>query len=223
MSRPWVGDVALAVVVLVAELGQPSVDLTEFVLTGDLTSPAVARNVRFLLIGVGAAGLMLLRRRHPVVVAGLVGVLYVVGAQAPAYDAPVSAMVIALYTVGRHTSGRIALAATAPALAAGWLLHEIALDGPPPAVVSFALMPAMPVAAGYVVRLRGELSERREQRVAEDAVREERRRIARELHDVIAHHVSVVGCTWASPGGRSGTRNRSARCAGATARPRASR
>ncbi|MEV0169206.1 histidine kinase [Nonomuraea fuscirosea] len=50
----------------------------------------------------------------------------------------------------------------------------------------------MPIAAGYIVRPRAKLPRGREQQVAEQAVQEERRRIAYALHDVIAHHVSVV-------------------------------
>ncbi|MEO3876541.1 histidine kinase, partial [Nonomuraea sp. B12E4] len=58
--------------------------------------------------------------------------------------------------------------------------------------LTIALSPALPVAVGNVVRLREEMAQRNAQEAAKHAVRAERRRIARELHDVIAHHVSVV-------------------------------
>jgi signal transduction histidine kinase len=47
----------------------------------------------------------------------------------------------------------------------------------------------------YVAALedRARTAEGRQQAVADQAVAEERRRIARELHDVVAHHVSVMG------------------------------
>ncbi|MGP3937046.1 sensor histidine kinase [Nonomuraea sp. KM88] len=178
-SRPWTGDAAIAAVVLAAEL---------------LGSPAAGLDGRVVLIAVAAAGLMPARRRHPIVVAALVAVLYLVGIQPPTYDAPVSAMLIALFAVGRHTSAPTSIVTAVLAVAGG-----VVVLGPAPATAPFlmfltvTLAPAYPVAVGYAERLRAELSQRREQQVAESAVREERRRIARELHDVIAHHVSVVG------------------------------
>nr|WP_127934072.1 histidine kinase [Nonomuraea polychroma] len=174
-------DAATAALVLAAELGG---------------FPQAGLDVRVVLIAVGAAGLMVVRRRYPIVVAGLVGVLYVVGAQPSSYDAPVSAMLIALYTVGRYTPAPASIAMATLAVVGGWVVHNLsgALAGSSPVMIlPLALTPAFPVAAGHIVRLQAELSHRREQQIAEHAVRAERRRIARELHDVIAHHVSVVG------------------------------
>ncbi|WP_052422828.1 sensor histidine kinase [Nonomuraea candida] len=149
--------------------------------------------VKVVLLALAGAALMPLRRRHPVVVAVLVTLLYAAGTRPPEYDAPVSAMLIALYSVGRHAPGRVSLVVGALSVPAGVLLAGLSLTGPMPAVLAVVLTPALPVAAGHIVRLRVELAHRREQLAAEIAVREERRRIARELHDVIAHHVSVIG------------------------------
>ncbi|MEU7000056.1 histidine kinase [Nonomuraea sp. NPDC046570] len=174
--RPWVGDVALALVVLVAETASANQGLSTMI----------------VLIALGGAGLVLLRRRHPVVVAVLVGVLYGVTALLPPYDAPVSAMLLALYSVGRYSSARASIVIAALAVVAGWWLLRLSWESPSSMHVAITLTPALPVAAGHITRLRKELSQRREQQAAEHAVREERRRIARELHDVIAHHISVV-------------------------------
>ncbi|MBB6546971.1 sensor histidine kinase [Nonomuraea rubra] len=176
MTRAWAGDAGLAVVVLVAELGP----FIQWPGTGPV------------LTTVAAAGLMLLRRRHPVVVAVLVGALYVIAYQMPVPDAPVSAMLIALYSVGRHTAVLPSTAVATAAVVVGALVHRLSWEYDVSMTLGLSLPPALPVAAGHVVRLRKELGQRREQQAAENAVRAERRRLARELHDVIAHHVSVV-------------------------------
>ncbi|MFI0420804.1 sensor histidine kinase [Spongiactinospora sp. 9N601] len=169
-------DAAIAVAVLAAEFPYRNADLA------------------LVALASAVAGAVAARRRHPIAVATLVGVLYVLGARPPWHDAPVSAMIIALYAVGRHTPAWASTASAAVAMAGHWVLYDLPWTPAPLGMtVALALTPAAPVAAGYIMRLRGELAQRREQRIAEDAVRAERRRLARELHDLIAHHVSVVG------------------------------
>ncbi|MBB6555586.1 sensor histidine kinase [Nonomuraea rubra] len=173
----WASDAGAAAVVLAAELGLASYGL----------------GARVVLLAVAGAGLMLLRRRYPASVAVMAGVLYLIGTQPPEYDAPVSSALIALYSVGRHASGRLAIGIGALAVMVGAVRSGAGWEGASLAsVLTVGLSPAAPVAAGHIVRLRAELLHRRQQQAAELAVREERRRIARELHDVIAHHVSVM-------------------------------
>ncbi|AQZ66762.1 hypothetical protein BKM31_39730 [[Actinomadura] parvosata subsp. kistnae] len=173
----WAGDAGAAALVLAAELGVTNYGLT----------------TKTVLLAVAGASLMPLRRHYPVPIAVLAGALYLAGARPPEYDAPVSAMMIALYAVGRHASGRTAVAVGALAVLVGAVSSRMSWEGVSPAAfLTVGLTPAAPVAAGHIVRLRAELLHRRQQQAAELAVREERRRIARELHDVIAHHVSVI-------------------------------
>jgi signal transduction histidine kinase len=65
-----------------------------------------------------------------------------------------------------------------------------------PETKAFALLCAVPLLLGYTVRLRRtakrDLAEQEARHEAETAVLQERQRIARELHDVVAHHMSVI-------------------------------
>ncbi|WP_460340699.1 sensor histidine kinase [Actinoallomurus acanthiterrae] len=65
-----------------------------------------------------------------------------------------------------------------------------------PGTGAFSLLCAVPILLGYIVRLRRttrrELAEQEARHEAETAVLQERQRIARELHDVVAHHMSVI-------------------------------
>ena len=111
---------------------------------------------------------------------------------------------VALFTVGelrdRRTSG---LAALAAALSVGVL---ITYRAPIPAALSGLVQTELAILATWVLgtwardrRLRLETAEERAARLERDreerdrrAVAEERERIARELHDVVTHHVSVI-------------------------------
>lgn len=145
---------------------------------------------------------LLLRRRWPVLV--LVATLPV------AFSGYLLlAPMAALYQVARQVGGPRVLACCALLVfAAGlgpWLpteeepfSYEDALFG----VLSAAMLTAGPVAIGRLVRTRVELSERiaelartqerERQLLAERAVAEERARLAREMHDMVSHQVSMI-------------------------------
>jgi signal transduction histidine kinase len=106
------------------------------------------------------------------------------------------AYAVAIYSCGRHTQGRWAVAAGVIVLAA---IPLAAIEPGQPFSLSDAgfivIFSLGPFAAGRLVRVRnarerGLVAERDTR--ARAAVAEERGRIARELHDVVAHAISVM-------------------------------
>jgi signal transduction histidine kinase len=174
-------------------------------------SPHVIGPRPLLALSYLAASLALVaRRRHPV------GVLLVVmGAElvpAVAYGtsqgfAQVLPFTVAIYTVGAHCTRRVSVRCMAGLLAV--VVLEQALDptnhdatDPLGAMPFLLLLVLLPWVTGMYLRTRrlyvAELRERaaraeaeREQR-AREAVADEQRRIARELHDAVAHAMSVM-------------------------------
>jgi signal transduction histidine kinase len=104
-------------------------------------------------------------------------------------------LLLAVYSAAAHTSGRRSL--LAGALTFVIYVADMAADPEgiyPEGVLFYALLLGAPWVTGRAVRRR-RLSERRlelEQAKAEAAIAEERARIARELHDVVAHSISVI-------------------------------
>lgn len=109
---------------------------------------------------------------------------------------------LALYTVASRRPTRVAAAATVM-IGAVWLYAGFRSGQPMAACVAQALVfPAVGCRLGVAARISAERAEqlaciaaelRREQHDrARRAVAEEQRRIARELHDVVAHHMSVI-------------------------------
>ena len=148
-----------------------------------------------LLLGTAVA----VRVRFPLILLSLLLALSLLGIALPKRLGDVAAiglfLVLAIYTAAAHTGGRRALAAGGLTIA---LAVGAAIGDPEElnvaAVVFFSLVAGGPWVAGRVVRRR-RLSEarlEREKLAAEAAIAEERTRIARELHDVVAHAISVI-------------------------------
>ncbi|MGW1062190.1 sensor histidine kinase [Micromonospora rubida] len=116
--------------------------------------------------------------------------------------------VVLTYTMAAHRPVRAAAAATVvlwlpvgainvltPADNAGVGPAYLVLNNLLTAVVAYAVGRAVHArhTSTEALRERARSAEQNQRSLAEQAVADERRRIARELHDVVAHHVSVMG------------------------------
>jgi signal transduction histidine kinase len=134
------------------------------------------------------------RVRHPALTPVIGTLPWVIPTDGYVFTGFVAAFVL-FYSLGAHVPSLrrvVAITAWAAALSVlgSWLNHEVA--GEYMGAVTAVVLPAV---AGRVVRsqrtLTAELAHERE-RTAQLAVAEERARIARELHDVVAHGLSVI-------------------------------
>jgi signal transduction histidine kinase len=149
------------------------------------TLPPAALGPSSAAIAVSAVSVIALAAFHTLTVAGALTQLLV------------------LYRLGQHSSARPRTWILAPSLAVAFLV--LALTGPRPidsesaflAVLLAGLSPAA-AWAGIADRARREASEHAAARqviadtLLEHTARGERARIARELHDVVAHHISMI-------------------------------
>jgi signal transduction histidine kinase len=149
-----------------------------------------------------AALILVFRRTHPVVVAPLAALaVSAIAYTGPNMDdpaAPIMCYIVAIYALGRYARGH-----AGGITGLGLLLLLIFVDfyviNPEDHDVTdvmFVLSLAVPpYIFGRVSRRLGEqaeLLERQSEQLRDQAVRDERDRIARELHDVIAHSVSAM-------------------------------
>lgn len=198
---PGVADAALAAVVFVATVIAVTVSELD---DGEGVSATTigARPVgSFVLLAI-AAGALWWRRAHSVVVTFVVLTVMALWAVAGYGDGNDLPLMVATYGVGRYSADhRLSIATLAAAVVvsvAGTLVDASQRVDLLPAV----LLTALPWYVGRRIRLRGDyvalLRERADRLEAEQqtrarqAVAEERSRIARELHDVVAHQVSMI-------------------------------
>ena len=152
-----------------------------------------------LLAGVLLAASLAWRQRAPLVVLGLAIVTSVVSLVEPLDGAitVVIAMMVATYTVGAHTRGQTAIAGAVglAILLAVNLGREIHPDLEVGDIAVPFLLLGGPWLAGLAIRSRREREVALEAARVEEAgaaVADERARIARELHDAVAHSIGVV-------------------------------
>ena len=161
-----------------------------------------------LLMEAVACALLVARRRWPLVVAPLsIAVLIAMSRVGPAVDdlaGPVLVMVLASFTLGRWVRDLRGLAGLVPAYLLTLLGAERAEMRAPDItdVVFIAALLFPPYVFGRVLRTlsarnvrlaeQAELLARLQDTVRSDAIAAERTRIARELHDVLAHSISAM-------------------------------
>ncbi|MFI9234792.1 sensor histidine kinase [Streptomyces sp. NPDC053079] len=200
LAHPFAADTLLAVLVL------------GLVLTGSYVGPHDDRRppgLGFLLLSVAACACLVARRSRPRAVLGLTCALTVAGTVTVTDGGPprtqiATSVAVALYTVASRTERPTAWRIVAVTVAV--LTAAVMLFGPPPwyAQENLGLFAwtGMAGAAGDAVRSRRAFvaaieeravrAERSREEEARRRVAEERLRIARELHDVVAHHIALV-------------------------------
>ena len=161
-----------------------------------------------LLVELAACALLVLRRRWPLVVAPIAVLLLLalsrVGPKVDELASPVLLMVLASFTLGRWVPDLRGLVALVPA----YVLTVVGverMDSRAPDITDVVFIAALlvpPYAFGRVMRTLAERSDRLAEQaellarlqstVREDAIAAERARIARELHDVLAHSISAM-------------------------------
>ena len=148
---------------------------------------------------------VMFRRRWPIVTLGVVFIAQALAEMLDIVGSTWLAVLVATYSVGAHTDGRrrqVGVAVLAVVfvvlLIAGVIDDEVTLVD---AIATTGILTAALVLGDNVRRRRlhletladrAERAERERDLLARERVAEERNRIARELHDIVAHSVSVM-------------------------------
>ncbi|MGI9649537.1 MAG: histidine kinase dimerization/phosphoacceptor domain-containing protein, partial [Acidimicrobiia bacterium] len=155
----------------------------------------------FVMLAIGSIAL-LWRRKRSLAVLGVALVMTVAWTAAGYPGNPVFHILASLYSVGRYVpEWEISLAALAAALAVVGF-GQVVDDDPASEVATALVVTVLPWYVGRRLRIRGENAAAARERAehlewkrateAERAIAEARAGIARELHDVVAHNVSVM-------------------------------
>jgi signal transduction histidine kinase len=160
------------------------------------TTPQRSFGLLATLLVLGHCLPLLVRTRAPALCLALVSAAFF-AYQCLGYrpTAATIALYVALYSAGMHQVRH--RRATAVAWTAGYTLLTACLivlgaPDPPIAGVEFFALPAGCWLVGTLARTRLHEQERRQRDSMEAAMREEREHIARELHDVVTHHVTAM-------------------------------
>ncbi|WP_433544636.1 sensor histidine kinase (plasmid) [Streptomyces sp. CA-294286] len=138
---------------------------------------------------------LVLRRRWPLACLALVTVGFAVDQLNGYHLLAGTALFLALMSAGSHLERyrRVTLLALSAAyVPLAVMLHRRGPGEPPGEFVTFYLVLALAWGVGAWLRSARTAEAERRSRVAEDARDAERARIARELHDVVTHHVTAM-------------------------------
>lgn len=190
VAGSWRGDTILALAIAV------------FLLSFDVATGSLGgvRDLLFAACAAGVCGCLAMRRAHPRWAAAAAAVLIgVAGVAGPSAGEPFSVLFVPVFALAYSLGADDRLAGSV-------LVLLLLIAGLQLAVGQFnpfvAMVTAGPWAAGLVARSRRQLTEQLTARgreleaerelFAAESVRYERARIARELHDIVAHCVSVM-------------------------------
>jgi signal transduction histidine kinase len=187
-AAPWVADLALLLLAAGPVLG------TTFARAPHGQEP------RDVVLGLVALGSILLRRRQPL---AALGVTAVVGALLPEIGSAVIPALVILYTIASRRPWPFPAAPAAAVVAAdivgylasshpGHVADAIGVAVECAAAVALGLYVGARRTSGAALRDRADLADRERKLLAERAVAGERLRIAQDLHDVVAHNVSLM-------------------------------
>jgi len=187
-AAPWVADLALLLLAAGPVLG------------ATITKAPPSQEPIAALLGLLALGSILLRRRLPL---AALGVTAVVGGLLPEIGSAVIPALVILYTIASQRPWPFPAAPAAAVVTAsvvgylasshpGHVAGAIGVAVECAAAVALGLYVGARRASGAALRDRADLADRERELLADRAVAEERLRIAQDLHDIVAHNVSLM-------------------------------